>query len=166
MRSGSPGHSNENFLIWVQNRRCETSTSHQTTWSENQWMSTMSLFALTLHISQIVGFEVLTAVVMKISIFWDITPCSPLKVNRRFGETYRLHLQGRRVSQKRNQSEAGSKQIRGEIFLRNFGWFQRNTRRYNSEDTNSSFHGLILSVLMMFGSLLPISSYRIHHLKQ
>jgi hypothetical protein len=31
-----------------------------------------------------VGFEVLTAVVMKSTIFWDITPCSPLKVNRRF----------------------------------------------------------------------------------
>jgi hypothetical protein len=30
-------------------------------------------------------FEVLTAVVMKSSICWDITPCSPLKVNRRFG---------------------------------------------------------------------------------
>jgi hypothetical protein len=27
-----------------------------------------------------VGFEVLTAVVMKSSVFWDITPCSPLKV--------------------------------------------------------------------------------------
>jgi hypothetical protein len=27
--------------------------------------------------------------------FWDITPCSPLSVNRRFGGTYRLHLQGR-----------------------------------------------------------------------
>jgi hypothetical protein len=31
-----------------------------------------------------VGFEVLTAVVMKYSIFWVITPCSPLKVNRPF----------------------------------------------------------------------------------
>jgi hypothetical protein len=28
-----------------------------------------------------VGFEVLTAVVMKSIIFLDITPCSPLKVN-------------------------------------------------------------------------------------
>jgi hypothetical protein len=35
---------------------------------------------------------VLTAVVMKSSIFWDITPCSGLKVNRRFGRTYRLAL--------------------------------------------------------------------------
>jgi hypothetical protein len=33
-----------------------------------------------------VGFEVLTAVVMKSSILWDITPCIPLKVNRRLEE--------------------------------------------------------------------------------
>jgi hypothetical protein len=25
--------------------------------------------------------EVLTAVIMKSTIFWDVTPCSPLKVN-------------------------------------------------------------------------------------
>jgi hypothetical protein len=28
------------------------------------------------------------------SVFWDITPCSPLKVSRCFGGTCRLHLQG------------------------------------------------------------------------
>jgi hypothetical protein len=28
-------------------------------------------------------------------IFWDTMPCSPPKANRRFGGTYRLHLQGR-----------------------------------------------------------------------
>jgi hypothetical protein len=27
-------------------------------------------------------------VVMKIAIFWDMTPCSPLKNNLRFGGTY------------------------------------------------------------------------------
>jgi hypothetical protein len=32
-------------------------------------------------------FEVLTAVVMKSSVFWDITPCNPVKVNRRSGGT-------------------------------------------------------------------------------
>jgi hypothetical protein len=32
---------------------------------------------------------------MKSTIFRDTTPCSPLKVNGRFGGTYRLHLQGR-----------------------------------------------------------------------
>jgi hypothetical protein len=39
-------------------------------------------------------------------IFWDITPCSPLKVNRRFGEPYHLHLQSRRISPARNQRES------------------------------------------------------------
>jgi hypothetical protein len=43
---------------------------------------------------------------VKSCIFWDITPCNPLKVNRRFGGTCRLHLQGRRISQARNQSES------------------------------------------------------------
>jgi hypothetical protein len=40
-------------------------------------------------------FEVLTAIVMKCSVFWDITPCSPLKVNWRFGEACHLHIQDR-----------------------------------------------------------------------
>jgi hypothetical protein len=89
-----------------------------------------------------VRFEDSTAVVMKSSIFWDITPCSPLKVNRRFGWTCHLHLQGRRISQARNQREARSKQSTdcyllhagflhglffgledgGDKFLRNVGW--------------------------------------------
>jgi hypothetical protein len=35
-----------------------------------------------------VGFEVHTTVVMKSSIFWDITACTPLKVKRRLRGTY------------------------------------------------------------------------------
>jgi hypothetical protein len=46
---------------------------------------------------------------MMIYIFWDKTPCSPLKVNRRFGGTCCLHLQGRRISQPRNRREASRK---------------------------------------------------------
>jgi hypothetical protein len=53
-----------------------------------------------------VVFEVLTAVVMKGSIFWDITPCSSLKVNRHFGRTYRLHLQSPRIIEAINQLAA------------------------------------------------------------
>jgi hypothetical protein len=36
--------------------------------------------------------------------------CSPLKVNQRFGGTYRLYLQSRKISQARKQPSAGSKQ--------------------------------------------------------
>jgi hypothetical protein len=56
---------------------------------------------------EIIGFEVFTAVVMKSIIFWDMTPCSPPKVNRRYGGTRRLHLQGRR----NRFSKPASKQV-------------------------------------------------------
>jgi hypothetical protein len=44
----------------------------------------------------IVGFEVFTAVTMKNAVFSDVAPCRSC-VNRRFGEMYRLHLQGRKI---------------------------------------------------------------------
>jgi hypothetical protein len=43
-------------------------------------------------------FELLTAMIMKSSVFWDIMSSSPIKVNRRFRGTSRLHFQGPRVS--------------------------------------------------------------------
>jgi hypothetical protein len=43
--------------------------------------------------SPYVKFEVLSAVSMKSSFFWDITLCNPIKINRRLGPTHRLHLQ-------------------------------------------------------------------------
>jgi hypothetical protein len=66
---------------------------------------------------RLVGFEVLTAAVMKRPVFWDITQCSPLKVNRRFGGIYRLHLQGRRMSRARNRRKS---RWQAELLLR---WF-------------------------------------------
>jgi hypothetical protein len=58
------------------------------------------------------------------SIFWDITPPSPLKINQRFGGTCRLHLQSGKISQERSNLEAGSKQNFnpedvGDMFSRN-----------------------------------------------
>jgi hypothetical protein len=53
-----------------------------------------------------VGFEVLTAVVMKHSVISDITPCSLFEVNRHFGGTYHLRIHGVRISQIRYQHEA------------------------------------------------------------
>jgi hypothetical protein len=38
-----------------------------------------------------------------ITIFWDITSCSRLKVNRPFGRICRLYLQSLRISRARNQ---------------------------------------------------------------
>jgi hypothetical protein len=44
-----------------------------------------------------VGYEVLTVVVMKSTIFCDMIPCSPLKANHRFGDIS-PPFQGRRIS--------------------------------------------------------------------
>jgi hypothetical protein len=45
------------------------------------------------------GLEVLPAIVLKSSIFWDITPYGSLKGDRHFGGKLRLHFHGRRISQ-------------------------------------------------------------------
>jgi hypothetical protein len=42
---------------------------------------------------------------MKSIIFWDITPCSPLIANGRFGGIHHL-LQGRKIIGARNQRES------------------------------------------------------------
>jgi hypothetical protein len=42
------------------------------------------------------GYASHTCLFLKRIIFWDVTPCSLLSCNRRFGGTHRLHLQGRR----------------------------------------------------------------------
>jgi hypothetical protein len=84
---------------------------------------------------KVVGFEVLIAVITKMPFFWDITLCSPLKVNRRFGGKCHLHFQGQRIRNARNQSPMPAKcfhagfllglflypEDRGDMFLRNVG---------------------------------------------
>jgi hypothetical protein len=73
------------------------------------------------------------------SIVSDITPHTPLKVNWHFGETCRRHLHGWRLSQARNQHEAGSKQtlfnpeVAGDMVLRNVRWPFMDYRRNTSE---------------------------------
>jgi hypothetical protein len=60
---------------------------------------------------------------VKSSVSWDISPCSPLTVDRHFGATYRLHLQVRGVSQVRKHHKGGA------VFC-----FHRTTRCYVAED--------------------------------
>jgi hypothetical protein len=41
-----------------------------------------------------VRLQVLTASSMKITAFWDVAPCSLVRVDRRFGGAYCLHHEG------------------------------------------------------------------------
>jgi hypothetical protein len=65
-----------------------------------RWFGSIAVWRVVIRDSACicVRFEVLTAVLMKISVFWDITPCGAVKVNERFRGTYHLHLKGPRVS--------------------------------------------------------------------
>jgi hypothetical protein len=65
-----------------------------------QWVhqNTFPATATKLTVLRTVGFEVLTAVVMKSSIFWDTKQCSAFKFNRHFWGIFRLRLQGRRIN--------------------------------------------------------------------
>jgi hypothetical protein len=56
-----------------------------------------------------VGVEIPTKPLIKNVIFWDTTQCSPLKLKRRSGEKYCLHLQGWSISQVIYHHEEGSK---------------------------------------------------------
>jgi hypothetical protein len=97
---------------------------------------------------KVVGLAVLAAVVTQSGSFWDITPGSPLKVNRRFGGTYRLHLQGRRISRSRKQQSlppalklvscsAYSSTLKMEAICcsETSVYFQRTTRRHAPGDS-------------------------------
>jgi hypothetical protein len=60
------------------------------------------------YIGSYVRFEVFTALTMKNAVFWDVAPYSSC-VNRCFGGTYHLHLQGgcrRYVPPKRQFTQA------------------------------------------------------------
>jgi hypothetical protein len=106
---------------------------------------------------------------MKSFIFWDTTPCSMLKVNRRFRGTSRLHFQGRRISQVRSQSQAASKQS----FYSAYSWtlkmvatcssetsvdFQRTTRRYipEAEHLVQILYFWILSIVLSLSKNRPV----------
>jgi hypothetical protein len=68
------------------------------------------------------GFEVFTTVVMKGLDFRGIMPCCTLKADRSFGGTWRQRLQGRRISQARNQYEAHKNSWSLLWFIGDVGW--------------------------------------------
>jgi hypothetical protein len=97
---------------------------------------------------EIWSLEVLTAVVMNVAIFWDVAQCS-LFVNRRFGGTYHLLLQGWKSAEQETSVQQVSRPKHAGFLL---GWFWalrmeviffsetllhiRTTRRYIRDDGN------------------------------
>jgi hypothetical protein len=83
----------------------------------------------------VMSFEVVTATVMNVAIFWDIAPCTSY-MDRRFGGRHHTYLQGRQETSVLQVAGLGSSSAvyRGDIsdtFLRNVG-----TQRYIPEDVS------------------------------
>jgi hypothetical protein len=106
----------------------------------------------------IVGFEVLTAAVMKSSIFWNIMLCSLLKVSRSFGDMCCLYLQSQRSSQARNQlfsCSAYSSTLKTEVTCSSkmSADFQQTTWRYIPEDTTLHCHNIVPFLWVYIGEM-------------
>jgi hypothetical protein len=61
-------------------------------------------------------FSIAETFEVKIIIFWDVTLCSLLRCNRRFGGTYSLHFQSRRTF----QQEPASKQVASKSIMESY----------------------------------------------
>jgi hypothetical protein len=52
-----------------------------------------------------VRFQVFMAVSMKMTVFWNVAPCSLVEIDRRFRGAYYLHHQGALIMEAVNTSE-------------------------------------------------------------
>jgi hypothetical protein len=100
----------------------------------------ISTAAKLLYISQHYLYFLEQYFMLKSIILWDLTPCSPLSFNRRFGGIYRLNLHGRRNS----FSKPASKQVTRclppgllKLFLKPWSW-----RRYVPPKRRLKLNGL------------------------
>jgi hypothetical protein len=112
-----------------------------------------------------VRFEGFTAVTMKNAVFWDVTPCR-FCMNWRFGGTYRLQLQDRKIRERGTSLAAATcsrlflarvffyLKGRGDTFLRNFGSHKICTaphpRRRHSSCSSQVWIGHLLSWTRIF----------------
>jgi hypothetical protein len=74
---------------------------------------------------------------MRSTIFWNISACSPWKVNRRFGGKCPLHLQSQRMSQERNACHLLSRWFLARFILLPWRW-----RQLVPPERRSTFNGL------------------------
>jgi hypothetical protein len=84
----------------------------------------------------------LTSFSSKSTIVWDITQYSPLKVKKRFGRTYRLYFQGRRISRVKYKRESSAYRLRSRCYLARLILQPLRWSRYVLPKCSSTFNGL------------------------
>jgi hypothetical protein len=112
------------------------------------------------------------AVTMKNTVFWDEAPCNYC-MNRRFGGTYRLHLQGRKIRERGSPATCSLwflargffyPEDGGDTFLRNVG----SEKNYTAPHPRKHFYVSTLrrSAVHSVSSVPIFVSQRVTHLLQ
>jgi hypothetical protein len=91
------------------------------------WSLRMSSGNLAI-LTEVIRFEVFTAVTMKNAVVWDVVPCRYC-VNRRFGGIYHIHFQNRKILEEgtsvsrwlQTESPVENTQLGDDTFIRNVG---------------------------------------------
>jgi hypothetical protein len=81
------------------------------------------------------------------TVFWGVTPCSPVRIHWRFGETYCLHLQDRKMSRlcKQQETDGDRASLLTWAVLRLWGWRQDVASKHLL--TSTELHGRHISTL-------------------
>jgi hypothetical protein len=112
------------------------------------------IHASSLNYTQLMLAAFSTSTYMKSIIFWDITPCSTLKVKWCFRGTHCLHLLGQIISRARNQCESRwqadmlSRWFLARLIIRPWRW-----RRYvppKRRLASNGLHGVIYQKIVLF----------------
>jgi hypothetical protein len=123
---------------------------HQLTFHFSQ---NLPLVFFSLNYTFIVRFEVFRAVTMKNAVFWDVALCTSC-VNRRFGGTYRLNLQGRKIRELHTTATCSRwflargffyPEDGGDTFLRNVGSHKKYTAPHPRNRHSSSLFASYLN---------------------
>jgi hypothetical protein len=99
-------------------------------------------------------------------------PCNPLKVNRRFGGTYRLHFQGRIISRARNQRQSRwqtqplflpptSRWFLARLILRPWRWRWKVFPKRRL--TSNGLHGVISQNTVLFENVFVCKLQQLQH---
>jgi hypothetical protein len=73
------------------------------------------------HIIIVIHVKILNS-----SILWNVTHCSPVKADRRFGGTYLLHLQGRKETNMKWKANRAASSMRHVGFLLGLLFYSEN----------------------------------------
>jgi hypothetical protein len=102
----------EDYRLWISSL-CDFNQLSITNFSapQSHKTSVLKIIVCLKRLMPVYALDLLISMVKKISVFWDITPCSPAKIGRHFGEIYCFHRQGQIVIKAINHRYEGKTQL-------------------------------------------------------